>query len=169
MSRFSISMAAAALLAVLVGTEASALTFDLTLMSGASAAGSGSFTISGPIASTGFSNFTGNNLTSLNFVIDANSFQLANAVLPASVTFFNGNLVSIAYVGSLNGMQLSLDTLGLGYVFTDLANWKLDSAGTISVSATPLPSTFGMMLIGLGLLGFLGYRRTRKGNVLVPA
>jgi hypothetical protein len=169
MARFSISMAAATLLAVLGGTEASALTFDLTLMSGASPVGSGSLTISSPIASTGISNFTGSNLTSLNFVIDGNNFQLANAVLPASATFINGNLVSIGYVGSLNGMKLSFDTLGLGYVFTDLANWKLDSAGTISVSATPLPSTFGMMLIGLGVLGFLGYRRTRKGNVLAAA
>ena len=33
--------------------------------------------------------------------------------------------------------------------------------GTLNISATPLPSTWGMMLLGLGVLGFMGYRRRR--------
>jgi hypothetical protein len=33
---------------------------------------------------------------------------------------------------------------------------------TFRVSAVPLPSTWGMMLLGLGVLGFMGYRQKNK-------
>jgi PEP-CTERM motif-containing protein len=165
--RFKLVAMVLAVLALLsIGSnQASALSYNLTLMSGSTLEGTGSFSITGPVAGTGISNFTGSSLTALNFVIDGNSFQLANAVLPASVTFFNGSLINIAYVGALSGFKLQLDTLGLGYLFTDAANWQLDSVGTISASATPLPGTLGMMLLGLGVLGFMGYRRTRTDGV----
>jgi len=36
-------------------------------------------------------------------------------------------------------------------------------AETMSITAaTPLPSTWGMMLFGLGVLGFMGYRRKNR-------
>ena len=37
------------------------------------------------------------------------------------------------------------------------------------VSATPLPPTWGMMLLGLGVLGFMGYWRKRNDNVIATA
>ena len=37
-----------------------------------------------------------------------------------------------------------------------------------NVSATPIPATWGMMLLGLGVLGFLGFRR-RQGSSLAGA
>jgi hypothetical protein len=169
--RFKLVALVSAVLALLSfgGTQASALTYNLTLMSGPTLEGTGSFSVTGPVAGTGVSNFTGSSLTALNFVIGGSSFQLANeispAFLPASVTFLNGSLINIFYAGALSGFTLQLDTLGLGYVFTDFANARLDSAGNISASATPLPGTLGMMLLGLGVLGFMGYRRTRKDGV----
>ena len=40
------------------------------------------------------------------------------------------------------------------------------SLGIGNVSATPLPSTWGMMLLGLGVLGFMGYRR--RSSTMLP-
>jgi hypothetical protein len=33
-------------------------------------------------------------------------------------------------------------------------------------TAVPEPATWAMMALGFGLLGFLGYRKTRSGNAL---
>jgi PEP-CTERM motif-containing protein len=37
---------------------------------------------------------------------------------------------------------------------------------SVPVSATPLPATWGMMLLGLGVLGFMGYRRRNQTAAL---
>jgi PEP-CTERM motif len=128
--------------------------------------GSGSFTIDGPIANTGLSVFTaGHGLTSLNFSIDGSSFSLANELLNSSVIFNDGNLINVAYLGSLNGFNLDLGTFGLNYGFVDLVNASLDSFGSISgspVSATPLPPSWTLMLIGLAGFGLVAYRRKRR-------
>jgi len=63
---------------------------------------------------------------------------------------------------------------GAGYLFASLgfagvcSNCVADGSLTIT-SATPLPATWGMMLFGLGVLGFMGYRRKRSGPVLAAA
>jgi PEP-CTERM motif len=56
---------------------------------------------------------------------------------------------------------------GGGYLWASLpfagvcSNCVADVSLTIT-AATPLPSTWGMMLVGLGVLGFMGYRRKDK-------
>lgn len=131
--------------------------------------GSGSFTIDGPVANTGLSVFTaGHGLASLNFSIDGNNFSLANELLNANVIFNDGNLVSVAYLGSLNGFNFDLGTIGLNYGFLDLVNSSLDSFGSISgspVSATPLPPSWTLMLIGLAGFGVVAYRRKRTRSL----
>ncbi|MGC1564103.1 MAG: PEP-CTERM sorting domain-containing protein [Bradyrhizobium sp.] len=156
----------AASLALLSTTGTQASTYNLTLNNTlyGPEGGTGTLTVNG---TPGTGTFTeGSGLTGLSFSVDgSNNFTLANDLGNASVTFLNGNLINIAYVGFANGIQLSLDTGLTGYVFTDLANISLSSAGSISaspVAATPLPSTWGMMLLGLGVVGFLGYRRKSK-------
>ena len=39
-------------------------------------------------------------------------------------------------------------------------------AGPVAVAAVPEASTWAMMALGFGLLGFLGYRKTRSENAL---
>src|SRR5579863_4184146 len=162
---------ASAVVAVLAmaSSAASAVTYDLTLnnLSGQTV-GSGMFTISGPAASSGASTFSaGAGLTSLSFSIGGYNFSLANEqFFNPSVTFNNGALTGIAYLGSLNGFQLDLGTFNLNYEFLNLANLS-GSAGTISdhVSTTPLPSGLPLFLTGLVALALLGWRRKRGMQV----
>jgi hypothetical protein len=104
-------------------------------------------------------------------LIDGNNFTLANALPGASVTFRNGNLINLFYMADLGGIKLTLNTVGLGYVYGDLINLSHSSAGTISASATPLPPTWTMMLIGLAGFGLMLYRRKGRDAFIgaVPA
>ena len=162
---------ASALVAVLsmASSAASAMTYDLTLsnLSGQTV-GSGMFNINGSAASSGTSTFSsGGGLTSLSFAIGGYNFSLANEqfFIPY-VTFNNGALTGIAYLGSLNGFQLDLGTFNLKYEFLNLANFS-GSAGTISdhVSTTPLPSGLPLFIAGLVALALLGWRKQRSLQV----
>jgi len=161
------SIALASVLLALLSTarsEASSVTYNLMLGSTSGPeSGIGSFTVNGPVASSGISVFTaGSGLTSLNFSIDGNNFTLAEGGSNANVIFNNGSLINIGYFGSLNGYNLDLGTAGLNYAFLDLINSSLNSTGNISaslVSATPLPPSWTLMLIGLVGAGLVAYRR----------
>jgi hypothetical protein len=163
--KFALTVPLASLL--LMG-NASASTYDLSLTSSTGPSnGSGSFTVNGSVAGAGLTTFSeGGSLTSLNFAIDGYNFSLNNDLANASVTFKNGALISIAYLGAVDGFKLDLGTLGLGYLFTDFINPGLSSIGTISassgVSATPLPPSWTLMLLGLAGVGFLTHRRKNK-------
>jgi hypothetical protein len=166
MSRFLISAATAAFFAaqMLGAAQASTVTYNLTLTDTfGPEGGTGTLIINGPITS-GTKTFTsgGGGLNSLSFLIDGTHFTLGNALSTSSATFSNGNLTSLFYLSALDGFKLSLDTVGLGYVYSDLFNTNHDSIGNISASATPLPPTWTMMLIGLAGFGFMLYRRTRQ-------
>jgi hypothetical protein len=169
MTRILISAATTALLtAQLLGAaHASTISYNLALNNTFGPEnGTGSFTVNGPIASTGLEVFTATTgLSSLNFLIDGATFTLGNALPGADVTFFNGKLTNIAYAGFSNGINLTLDTLGLYYLFKDADKPNIDSAGTISASATPLPSTWSMMLIGLAGFGFMLLRKKRHDAI----
>jgi hypothetical protein len=175
-SRFLISAATAAFLATQMAGTAGAVTYNLTLNNVLGPeGGTGSFMVNGSVPSTGLDIFTaGNGLTSLSFSIDNNNFSLANALPGASVAFFNGSLKSIFYTGLLNGASFDLNTGGLFYSYVDLSDRTHSSAGTISdpsPSATPLPATWTMMLIGLAGLGVMLYRRKERETsaATVPA
>jgi hypothetical protein len=150
--------------------DAFASTYDLTLTNSfGQAVGSGMFTISGPVSNNGQSVFSagGGGLTSLSFSIDNYNFSLKNdAFINPYVTFNNGALTGIAYLGSLNGFQLDLGTFNLNYEFLNLATFQ-SSAGTISdhVSATPLPSGLPLFITGLAALVLLGWRKKRDMQV----
>jgi hypothetical protein len=170
----SAGLALVALLS-LASSAASALTYDLTLtnLSGQTV-GTGMFAISAPVSSTGQSVFVaGSTLTDLSFsLIGSNpnspyNFSLNNdEFFNPSVTFNNGALTGIAYLGSLNGFQLDLGTFNLNYEFLNLANFS-GSAGTISdhVSTTPLPSGLPLFLTGLVALALLGWIKKRGMQV----
>jgi hypothetical protein len=164
----SAALVSALLVSLWTGSsEAASLTYDLVLISTAGPEnGTGSFIINGPVANTGLSVFTaGSGLTSLNFSTGGNNFALANGLSSAGVIYNNGNLITIAYAGELNGFTLDLGTIGLNYDFADRSDWRLDSTGTISaspVSAAPLPPAWTLMLIGLVGGGFVLRRRRNK-------
>lgn len=163
------ALALALLSSIVLGrAEASSLTYDLALNSTLGPEGGvGSFTIdctaNCPGSASGISVFTaGSGLSSLNFSIAGSSFSLANELLNANVTFDNGNLINIAYLGALSGFKLDLGTAGLSYAFVDLINSGLTSIGSISsspVSEAPLPPSWTLMLMGLAGIGFVSYRR----------
>jgi hypothetical protein len=176
MLRFLISIVTAGFLVsqMLGAAQALTITYDLVLNNQLGPeGGTGSFTVTSPIASTGVDSFTSSSgLVSLNFLIDGNDFTLSNAFLGANVTFLNGNLINIGYAGDLGGMKLIFDSAGLGYSYTDLFDFGDFSVGTISaaptVSGAPGPIAGGglpgLVLVCGGLLVWWRHRRTRKGS-----
>ena len=91
----------------------------------------------------------GNNITFTQFDI----VNAAHTVLVDGSTFGGGK----SAFGSLDG------TVGAGTYFLHIAGTNIGSAqysGTLSItSAVPEPETYGMMLAGLGLMGFVARRR----------
>jgi hypothetical protein len=149
---------------MLGAAQASTVTYNLFLKdTSGPEGGSGILSVNGPIPGSGLDIFTpgGGGLTSLSFTIDGSNFTLGSALPGASATFLNGNLISLFYMGVLGGAKLTLDTVGLGYFYLDLNDLSHTSVGTISASATPLPSTWTMMLIGIAGFGFFIYRKKR--------
>ena len=165
--RFKLTAPVLAVLALLGmgSSNASALTYDLSLNSAGGQTGTGMFTISGSVSGSGTSTFTaGSNLTALSFTIDNVTFSLSNEQLfNPYVTFSNGVLTNVAYVGSQDGWKLDLGTYGLNYFFLDFLNNQI-SSGTISnsVSATPLPPGLPLFITGLVALALLGWRKKQK-------
>jgi hypothetical protein len=77
-------------------------------------------------------------------------------LLAAQAFFSNNNLINIMLAGGLNNVQLAFNETmsgGEGFSF---------DYTTASVSATPLPPAWTMMLIGLVGFGFMAYRRKSK-------
>jgi hypothetical protein len=170
MSRFLVLAATAGILSAQTIGVARAVTIDLSLTatSGTSGNGSGSLTVNGPIANSGFETFStgAHNLTALSFSLDGNTFSLGNDPLGASVTFLNGNLYSIVYGGALDNFQLDLGTGGLHYAYLDLLDGD-SSAGNIS--ATPLPPSWLMMLTALAGMGLFLHRRKQVSSAgMIP-
>ena len=164
---------AVAALVSMASSAASAMTYDLTLNSFAGqTVGSGMFTIYGSVPGNGRSTFSaapGGGLTALSFSLNGSTpgqynFSLANDIFfNPYVTFNNGALTGIAYLGALNGFRLDLGTFNLNYGFLNLENFSF-SAGTISesVSTTPLPSGLPLFITGLLALAFVGWRKKRS-------
>jgi hypothetical protein len=75
----------------------------------------------------------------------------------AEAFFSNNNLIDIALGGGLNNIQLAFnETMSSGEGFS----FNYAAAG--GVSATPLPPTWTMMLVGLAGFGFVASRRKSK-------
>jgi PEP-CTERM motif-containing protein len=90
------------------------------------------------------------------------STAFATDTTPGS--FSLSNLASGNYVMAITG------TLGGSFFATGVGSYAgalTESAA--AVSATPLPSTWGMMVLGLGVLGYLAFRGKRAGVHLARA
>jgi len=82
----------------------------------------------------------------------SNKSFFANIFAPTGATLGVGT--SDAWFSATNGSGYLWGSLGFAPVCSNCV-----ADGTLRISATPLPSTWGMMLLGLGVLGFMGYRR----------
>jgi hypothetical protein len=148
--------------------QASIVTYDLTLTATAGGMfnGTGSFSVDGPISSTGLDVFTlgSGGLDSLVFSIAGNSFNLSQAVNNlTSVTFTNGQLTGINYTGTLGSFQFALAAGYLNYSYIDFITAANSTSGTVAaVSAVPLPAALPLFATGLAAMGLLGWRRKRK-------
>ena len=164
MSRFAIA-AIAALVVVQVGTaRASTVTYDLTLTASSGPEnGTGTLVVDGTNGT--FNSSPGGGLDALSISINGQTYTLANALSTTAATFVNGALTSLNYLGISSNINLSLTaTAGLSYVYADLSNLSLSSAGNISavdppggVSGAPLPTTillFATALLGLVLVAY---------------
>jgi hypothetical protein len=176
-SRILIWAATTAFLAAqaLAPAQASTVTYDLTLSTIIGVdGGTGILTVNGPVSNNTFTPGSGG-LISLSLFIDGGTFTLNNALPGTSATFKNGILTSLLYWGNSGG-----DTLGLfsgggpsrsGYILSGPDDLSFGTFSGSPVSATPLPPTWTMMLIGLAGFGFMLYRRNRRDSFagVVPA
>ena len=99
--------------------------------------------------------------------LGANSFSLIDVAAPNRVlelSFYNP-LTGLGFDGLILGLSNECGSSSCGSFRLAVVGYAIGSAA----SATPLPSTWGMMLLGLGVLGFIGYRRKRNANVLAAA
>jgi PEP-CTERM motif-containing protein len=102
---------------------------------------------------TGFDNATFKILSNGNILENHSFLDLASAQ-----SFFSNNLLFLPILAGLNDIQMTFDAImsgGQGFAFNYAA------AG---IAQTPLPASWTMMLIGLGALGLLGWRRKRKAQ-----
>jgi len=175
-SRLCTSLIAAT---VLLGAQAPAAeastytTYDLTLtaVSGPES-GSGSFTIATPSPGSGGILTQGAGLTAMSFTIDGVTFGLDSS---SEVSYFYSGstlvLAGLVYGGQVGADTLFSITLGTtgAYSFTDTAKTSLDTIGSVSVSATPLPTSLPLLATGLGILAMIGWWRKRKVGSLLAA
>ena len=144
--------------------KASALTYDLTLTPiVGTESGTGSLSINAPpVGSAGFLTQMNGGLTAMDFKIDGLDYNL-NSTSEVAYYYQGSNLVlaSIGYSGQIGTDKLFTISLGGvgGYSFND--NGSL-TVGSISVSATPIPTTLPLLATGLGALALLGLWRKRK-------
>jgi len=180
------------------GAPAKAATYDFTFTGGANDQGvtaSGTFTTNDANNSLVF----GSGIFSISPVSNqpATLFQATadTAGLSSDNLFPIDNSAGILFQGTGNtsfyanifaptGQSLGVGTSdawfsavinGAGYLVGSLgfdgicSNCVADGTLSITAAATPLPATGGMMLLGLGVLGFMGYRRRQNGSVLAAA
>jgi hypothetical protein len=169
-SRLCASLIAAA---VLLGAQAPTAvkattytTYDVTLTAvHGPESGSGSFTIATPSPGSGGILTQGSGLTAMSFMIDGVTFGLDSSSEVAY--FYSGSalvLAGLVYGGQVGADTLFSITLGTtgAYSFTDSAKTGLDTIGSVSVSATPLPTSLPLLATGLGVLAMIGWWRKRK-------
>jgi hypothetical protein len=154
--------------------KASTLSYDLTLtpLCCGTDGGAGSFAITTPqVGSFGTLTQTNNGLTAMDFKIDGLDFKLNSS---SAVTYFYQGatlvLASIGYSGQIgNDKLLSISLGGIGgYSFSDGVPGDL-TIGSMSISATPIPSTLPLLATGLGALGLFGWWRKRKASATALA
>jgi hypothetical protein len=169
MNRFVVAFAAAFAVAALAGTaHAADQTFNLTGVAtdgGAITGGSGSFTIDTalPTAPGGdiFSSDStqGGGLLSFNFVIDSQTYSLANESVPGTsfVQIDAGALTDAGYLGSITGSD-ALTISGATYFYAGTADNT--SLGTLS-AALAVPEPASMAILAAGLAGMALVRRRK--------
>jgi len=87
-----------------------------------------------------------------------NSNFFANIFAPTGKNLGVGT--SDAWFSATNGAGYLWGSLGFaGVCYNCVAD------GTLTITATPLPASWGMMILGLGVLGFMGFRATQRSRL----
>jgi hypothetical protein len=88
----------------------------------------------------------------------SNTNFFANIFAPTGQTLAVGT--SDAWFSATNGSGYLWGSLGFAGVCSHCV-----ADGSLTVSATPLPASWGMMILGLGVLGFMGFRATQRSRL----
>ncbi len=133
-------------------------------------------------------NFNVNYTFSLNFTSPSNAFDsqvfnlnIRQTTNPSPDNVFNITQATLNNLGpfTLNGVTVSdIHFVEYGDGWYDGTKWVNPECGTSTlkivadfpaVAAVPEPSTWAMMILGFGGVGFMAYRRKRNGSALTAA
>lgn len=155
--------------------SASTVTYDLTLSPvpfTGSVGGMGSLTLNNWVSTPGWQTFHDSDVQSFTMTIGSHTFDLKNHFV--KIVFDGGNLEGVFGFGheqNDNDAGLLAGSLFGGIPTLFVAAWDgfrfhsfdfISSAVDPAPSATPLPSTWSLMLVGFAALGFAGYRARRN-------
>jgi PEP-CTERM motif len=135
--------------------------YDLTLTSTSGpTSGTGVLSLTSAVPSSGLDSLGPGPVAGVDLftvTIDGHLFNLTNTF--TNVSFLNGALFNLGFAAFASPLQVTAS--GTTYTFADISNQSVDSLGSITAIAAPVPeaSTWAMLLLGFAGLGFMAYRR----------
>ena len=167
------SLMVAAMAIALPGAASAAVTYNLTLTdaSDPTYSGTGVLTVDFAASATGLTQYNAAQVSGLSVTIDGQTFTAAPGAVSA-VQFLDGKLRDITFSQEIGASPNRYDLQMTSQYQFSYNNELSNAYGTISASpagpkGVPEPATWGLMIVGIGLVG--AALRRRHGRLAIAS